>query len=93
MKKQFKIHWLHSKGPEAVFALLMSHERKSICIDTSPVAEAILRIALDLVGLQPVETLRVHLWQVPIADDLHYFFIDDDQNDLVKQGFTSACNI
>lgn len=92
MKKQLKIHWLHSKGPEAVFSLLMSHDRESVCIDKDPVAEAALRVTLDNLGLIPSEDLRVHLWQLPVAEHLHYFFIDDEQNNLIKQGFTTACS-
>jgi hypothetical protein len=71
---------------------MMSHDRESVCIDKDPVAEAILRTSLDQLGLVPTEDLRVHLWKLPIAEHLHYFFIDDEQNNLIKQGFTTACS-
>lgn len=91
-QKTVKVHWLHSKGPEAVFALRMSHDKESVCINKDSTADAILRSTLAQLELEPTSGLKIHSWKLSSAEQLHYFFIDDEQNNLVKQGFTTACS-
>lgn len=91
-QKTVKVHWLHSKGPEAIFALKMSHDREPVCIDKDSTVEAILRSTLAQLELEPTSNLKIHSWKLPVAEQLHYFFIDDEQNNLVKQGFTTVCS-
>jgi hypothetical protein len=86
-----KIHWLYNKGLEAISTLAISEDIESICIDKDPTAEAILRSVLHQLGLVPTEDLRIHLWKLQVAEYLHYFFIDDEQNNLIKQRFSTAC--
>lgn len=91
VNKQLKIHWLHSKGPKVIFSLLMSHDREPVCIDKDPIAEAALRVTLAQKGITPTEDLKIHLWKLPTINHLHYFFIDDEQNNLIQEGFNSVC--
>lgn len=88
-----KVHWLHSKGPEVCLPLLAYPDRESICIDNDPGAEAILRLTLDYQKIIPDENIRIHLWALKLNEILHYFFLDDSQNHIIKQGCITACQV
>lgn len=90
--KQNSIHFKVGKGHEGIFQLLMCHDRQSICIDKEVIAESLLRVTLANHGLDPFSVGNIHCWKVELEHKIHWFFIDDEQNELVKQGFTTACS-
>ena len=92
MKKN-SIHYKYGHGKESVFQLLMCWDRKSICIDKDPIAEALLRVTLAHHNADPFTGMSIHCWTVETEHKIHWFFIDDEQNDLVKQGFITACPV
>lgn len=92
MKKN-SIHFAYNRGDHAVFQLLMCHDRESVCIDKTPAVEAALRLTLAHHGLNPFTVGNIHCWKVETIHKIHYFFVDDEQNELVKQGFNTACDI
>lgn len=87
--KPVKAHWLHSKGPEAVFALRMSCDKEPVCIDKDLTARTVLHNTLTQLQLEHTHDLEIYSWKMLAAKQLHYFFIDSDQNSLVKQEFTT----
>jgi hypothetical protein len=91
MKMKAFVHWNYDKELET--SLLNSSQKTSVCIDTDKAAEALLRLTLNRLNVSISDQLSmiIHCWSIQDLNDRHYYFINDQQNNLIKEGFQTAC--
>lgn len=85
---KISVHWLYNKDISRIVELQKTSDKKPVCIDKDPIAEAILRNVLDSLGILPSEDLHVHLWTI----GNNYFFVNDYQNQLLQSESFSICS-
>lgn len=88
-----EVHFLWDQETDVVDGLKDEADLKSICIDKDIVAELLLRLTLDKKGILLSDSLKIHAWSLKKDGTNHYFFTNDQQNDLLKAQHPTACNL
>ncbi len=84
---------MYGKPLEDILDLLQANNRESICIDKNPGAEYVLRLILDKNNVLPSEEMHIHCWSIKTEATLDFWFVDDLQNSIIKQGFSTVCSV
>lgn len=86
--------WLYDWGFNSELDSLKSNPYKiSVCIDKEPKVEAILRLTLNKLELNPFKVSNIHCWSVEDEELKKYYFLNDEQNNFVKQELITSCSI
>lgn len=93
MRATVEVHWLYDQEAQIVDGLKEEAHLQSVCIDKRPEVDAILRLTLAKKELAPTEDLKIHAWSLLKGEKLHFFFVNDQQNDLLKAQHPTACNL
>lgn len=92
MQREVQVHWLYDQETNIVDGLVNETDLASVCIDRRPEVEAILRLTLSKKNLTPAQVPLIHAWSLYKSDKIHFFFVNDQQNDLLKVQHPTACN-
>ena len=92
MQRAIEVHWLYHGPAEMVNQLVDNQSIESICIDKRPEVEAVLRLTLFQKNITPSESLKIHAWALYNPDKIHFFFLNDQQNNLLVARHQPACN-
>lgn len=88
--KKIRVYWRYFS--ENNIPELSSDKKIPICIDKEQTVEALLRLTLHRKGVVLSEDMKIHCWLLEDTDFKHYFFINDIQNTILKDGSQSACS-